>query len=104
MPLSRRYSPEKPPNETCVFGLDYDALIPPGVGITSGSLTIWTNTVAPAQSSDWTIGPVSVRGRAIYATLSGGVEGTDYQLRWVAVDTSGNTWPRTALCLCAHTS
>jgi hypothetical protein len=104
MSLSRRYSPEKPPGETSVFELDFREVIPPGVGIASGALTVWTNTVTPAQSADWTIGPVGVRGRALYATLGGGIEGVDYQLRWVAVDSSGNTWPRTALCLCAQTS
>jgi hypothetical protein len=105
MPLSRRYSPEHPPGETCAFGLDYSFLIPPGVGITSGSVTIWTNTVSPTSAAaDWTIGPVSILGRAIYATLSGGVEGKDYQIRWVAKDTEGNTWPRTTLVLCSQTS
>lgn len=104
MPLSRRYTPEHPPGESCLFGLDYSYVIPPGVGISSGEVTIWTNTVPPAQSSDWTIGPVNVRGRAIYATLSGGVEGKDYQIRFVAHDSDGNVWPRTTLCLCAQTS
>ena len=104
MAISRRYSPEKPPGESSVFLLDFSEVIPQGVGIASGSLTIWTNTVAPVQSADWTIGPVGVRGRSLYANLAGGVEGVDYQLRWVAVDTSGSTWPRTALCLCAQTS
>jgi len=104
MPLSRRYSPEHPPGEACRFGLDFSFIIPKGVGITTGELTIWTNTVAPVQSSDFTIGPVEVRGRTIYAMLSGGVEGTDYQLRFIAHDTDGNVWPRTALVLCAQTS
>jgi hypothetical protein len=45
-----------------------------------------------------------VRGRALYAMLAGGVAGTDYQLKFTAVDTAGNTWPRTALVLCADTS
>jgi hypothetical protein len=104
MSISRRYSPEKPPNEVAIFGYDFAQIIPPGVGIASGTLTIWSNTVEPAMSSDWTIGPVGVRGRALYATLAGGIEGNDYQLRWVATDTTGHVWPRTALCLCAHTS
>ena len=104
MPLSRRYTPEHPPGESCSFGLDYSYVIPPGVGISSGTCEIWTNTVPPAQSSDWTIGAVNVRGRAIYATLSGGIEGKDYQIRWTATDTEGNIWPRTCLQLCAQTS
>jgi hypothetical protein len=105
MPISRRYQPEKPPGETSNFGLDYSFIIPLGVGIASGSLAIFTNTVPPvAADSDWTKGAVTVRGRAVYASLSGGIEGKDYQLRWTAVDTEGNVFPRTTLVLCAQTS
>lgn len=105
MSISRRYTPEKPSGEQCNFGLDYSAVIPPGVGITSGELSIWTNTVQPVSADgDWTIGPVEVRGRVLYAALSGGIDGTDYQLRWVANDTQGNVWPRTVVVLCAQTS
>lgn len=105
MPLSRRYTPEKPPEETCSFGLDFSAVIPPGVGISTGSLAIFSNTAAPAPADgDFTVGEVMVRGRAIYAILSGGVSGKDYQLRWTATDSEGNVWPRTALVLCAETS
>jgi hypothetical protein len=105
VPLSRRYTPEHPPGEDCSFGLDFSFILPVGVGIASGSLAILTNTATPADASaDWTIGPVTVRGRALYAMLSGGVAGTDYQLKWTAVDTAGNTWPRTTLVLCADTS
>lgn len=105
MPISRRYTPEHPPGESCNFGLDFSFVIPPGVGISSGSVNIFTNTATPAAAdSDWTKGPVSVRGRAIYATLAGGIEGKDYQIRWTAIDTQGNSWPRTTLVLCAQTS
>ena len=105
MPLSRRFNPEHPPGESCKFGIDFSFIIPVGVSIASGSLAILKNTAAPADASaDWTIGPVGVRGRALYAMLSGGVAGTDYQLKFTAVDTAGNTWPRTALVLCADTS
>lgn len=105
MPLSRRYTPEKDPAESCNYGMDYSYILPPGIGLSSGSLTIWTNVAVPVQDTTaWTIGPVAVRGRAIYARLGGGTAGTDYQLRWVAVDTQGNTWPRTALQLVALTS
>jgi len=105
MPISRRYSPEHPPGETCAFGLDYSFVVPVGVGVESGTLEILTNTAAPIDASaDWTIGPVTVRGRALYAMLTGGVAGTDYQLKFTAVDTAGNSWPRTALVLCADTS
>lgn len=105
MPLSRRYTPEHPPGEDCAFGLDYSFVLPVGVGIESGTIQILTNTAVPADASaDWTIGPVTVRGRALYAMLSGGVAGTDYQLKFTAVDSAGKTWPRTALVLCAETS
>ena len=105
MPLSRRFNPEHPPGESCTFGIDFSFIVPVGVGLASGTLAIQTNTAAPVDASaDWTIGPVIVRGRALYALLSGGVSGTDYQLRFVATDTTGNVWPRTALVLCADTS
>jgi hypothetical protein len=105
MPLSRRFTPEHPPGENCSFGIDFSFVIPLGNSIVSGALAILTNTAAPVDASaDWTIGPVVVRGRALYAMLAGGVAGTDYQLKFTAVDTAGNTWPRTALVLCADTS
>jgi|SRR5215471_9460788 len=104
MPLSRRYTPEHAPGEQCDYGLDFSFVIPPGVGITTGDLAIFTNVANPVESADFTIGPVTVQGRTIYANLSGGVAGTDYQLRWNATDTDGNSWPRTALVLCAQTS
>jgi hypothetical protein len=103
--LSRRYRPEKPPSESSSFGLDYSFVIPVGVGIKSGTLAIYTNTASPAPAdADFDIGPVYVRGRAIWANLRGGVSGTDYLLEWSAVDTLGNVWPRTCLLLCAKTS
>ena len=105
MPISKRYSPEHPPGESCSFGLDYSFVIPVGVGVESGTLAIFTNVANPAPAdADWVKGPVTVRGRAIYANLGGGVAGTDYRLVWTAVDSQGNTWPRTTLCLCADTS
>lgn len=104
MPLSRRYSPEHPPDEDVPYGMDYSFVLPPGVGIQSGTLTIWVNTATPTLSSDFTIGPVNVFGRAVYAQVTGGIEGVDYQFRWSVIDTDGNTWPRTALQLCAQTS
>jgi hypothetical protein len=105
MPLSRRYTPEHPPGEQCNFGMDFSFVIPPGVGISSGGVHLYTNTVPPvAADTDWVIGAVSVRGRAVYASLTGGVEGKDYQVRWSATDSDGNIWPRTALVLCAQTS
>lgn len=105
MPLSRRYTPEHPPGEVCKFALDYSFLIPPGVGLVSGEVEIWTNTPGDVQPShDWTIGPVEIEGRTVHAELTGGTEGTDYQIRWTVRDTRGNVWPRTVLVLCAQTS
>lgn len=104
MPLSRRYTPEFCPGEQSNIGLDFSYVIPPGVGINAGTLKVFTNVANPAASTDFTVGEVTVLGRSLYASLSGGVDGTDYQLRWTATDTDGNVWPRTALLLCAQTS
>jgi hypothetical protein len=105
MPLSRRYTPEKPPGEQCRFGMDFSFIIPPGVGITEGDLQIYTNDVEPVEASaDWIVGDVEVRDRTVYCMLGGGVDGQDYQLRWSATDTQGNIWPRTAMILVAETS
>jgi hypothetical protein len=105
LPLSRRYSPEHPPGEICRIGLDYSFLIPPGVGIVSAQVQVWTNTPGDVQlSTDWNVGPVQIEGRTVFAEFNGGIEGTDYQIRWIVTDSRGNTWPRTALILCAQTS
>ena len=106
MPVTRRYVPEHPPGEQCLFGLDFSPIIPVGVGVKSGTLTIAHNgsDVIDDADGDWEIGPVLVRGRAIYAMLTGGVLGMDYMLHWVATDTEGNVWPRVALILCGFTS
>lgn len=104
MSLSLRYTPAFAPGESSIVGMDFSYLVPPGVGIESAALQVFTNTVAPALSSDFTVGTVGWRGRTLYARLSGGVDGTDYQVRWTATDTNGNIWPRTALMLCAETS
>jgi len=101
----KRYYPDHPSTELCYFGLDFSCVIPYGVGIVSGTLEIFTNASPPvAADGDWTAQPVEVRGRAIYALLTGGVTGTDYQLRFTATDSMGSVWPRTALILCAETS
>jgi hypothetical protein len=105
MAITRRYRPEHPPGESCLFGLDYSFCIPPGVGIVAGSLAIFSNTVTPvAADSEWQKGPVTIQGRTVYCQLAGGVEGKDYQLRWSATDSQGNVFPRTTLVLCAQTS
>jgi hypothetical protein len=103
--LSRRYVPAHPPGETATFAMSFDDVVAAGVGLTSGTLTIRTNVVPPVDvTASWTVGAVTVRGRALYATVKGGVAGTDYQFTWTANDTDGNIWPRTGLCLCATTS
>lgn len=103
MALSNRYQ-SHPPGDAHSYGLDFSMLIPMGVGIATGSLEILTNTNPPQTQSDWTQGVVEIGGRQVYSQCSGGVEGTDYQFRWTAVDTLGNTWNRTVLVLCAQTS
>ena len=105
MPLSRRYSPEHPPLESCVFGIDFSAILPVGISIAGGQLDIFKNvTPYAAADSDWTKGPIYNVGRVLCCNLTGGVEGTDYQLRWQMSDTAGNVWYRTGLVLCAQTS
>jgi hypothetical protein len=105
MALTKRYTPEHPPGESSSFGFDFSALIPPGVVISSGTLSIYKNVQPPvAADADWTKGSVSVIDRSLYATLSGGIDGTDYLLSWTATDSAGNTWPRSGLILCARTS
>ena len=105
MPLSRRYTPEHAPGESCSFGCDFSAIVPVGMGLASGTIRIFTNTANPVDvTADWIIGPIQVHGRALYAMLTGGVAGTDYQIQWTAVDTAGNVWPRTTLVLCGATS
>ena len=105
MALTRRYQPPHPPDETCVFALDYGFILPRGVTLASCTLQIFTNTNPPQEASgDWVQEAVGISGRAVYCGLTGGTAGVDYQLRWVATDTLGNTWPRTTLVLCADTS
>lgn len=104
MPLSRRYTPEHAPGDAYTYGMDFSYLIPPGVGIKAASLAVYLNTVAPVPTNDFTVGAVSAVGRIAYARLAGGVDGTDYQIRWQATDTDNNIWNRTALVLCAETS
>jgi hypothetical protein len=108
VPASVRYTPSWAPGEGCQIGYDFSFIIPVGVGLESGTLSIQTNTANPAPAlADFNLAaplPCNVRDRALYCFLAGGVSGTDYQLVWTAVDTAGNTWPRTALMLCAPTS
>ena len=101
---AQRYLPNHPAKEACNFGMDFAFVVPFGVGLQAGLLEIFHNLAVPTPADgEWTKGAIEVRGRALYAPLTGGVTGTDYRLRWTAVDNQGNTWPRTALCLCAET-
>ncbi|HEY2530310.1 MAG TPA: hypothetical protein VGJ20_20630 [Xanthobacteraceae bacterium] len=103
--LTRRYVPSHPEGETKTFGIDFSAAIALGLGIASGTLTIFTNVVPPVDvTAQWIIDPVQIIGRALYATVSGGVDGTDYRFVWEATDTNGLTYVRTVLCLCAATA
>lgn len=107
MPLSRRYSPELAPNEGSLFGMDYSYVIPPGVGINIGQCAAWENSNPPVPSTLLTVGDVSVIGRTLVAFIEANdpaAEGIDFQIRWIAFDTEGGVWPRTALVLCAQTS
>ena len=104
MALNDRYLPSHAPGQSCLYGLDFSNILPPGVTVQSGQLTIQTNVVPPAPSSDFTIGPVEANGRRLYANLAGGVSATDYRLTWTATDSLGNIWPRACLLLCAATS
>ena len=105
MPISRRYTPAWAPGEAAVIGMDFSYVIPPGVGIASGSLHFFNNLATPVPAdTDWNINAVVVIGRALYCDVSGGKEGVDYQLLWTATDTNTFVYPRTALLLCAPTS
>lgn len=104
MAISDRYNPPHPPGESSSYAYDFSPILPPGVGLVAGSLSIVVNTNPVQSTSDWTIGTVTTIGRRVYCPLSGGVEGTDYQLRWSCTDNLGNVWPRTAYVLCAQTS
>lgn len=103
--VTRRYLPAHPPGESCLFACDFSSVIPHGLGIATGTLSIFQNVVPPkAASTDFTVGAVTVIGRALYANLSGGQDATDYILQWQAVDTSGAIWPRSGLLLVTRTS
>lgn len=103
MAIGNRYQPPHPAGESCMFALDYSFILPLGVGIAAADLEIVINTDPVQSQSDWNQGPVQILDRRVYSQCSGGVEGTDYQLRWTVTDTQGNTWPRTTLVLCAET-
>ena len=104
MALTRRYQPALAPGEASEIGLDYSYILPPGIGLTGATIAQYLNTNPATATTDLTLGTPTVRGRNVWTTIAGGVAGTDYQLRWTATDSAGNTWPRTCLILVAATS
>jgi hypothetical protein len=105
MALTRRYEPPHPPTEAAAFGMDFSGIVPEGIGLSAGSLKIFTNTAPPvAADADWTFGTTYIRGRSLFQNLLGGVNGKDYLMQWTATDTRNNVWVRTALILCSATS
>jgi hypothetical protein len=101
--LGNRYNPTHAPGDAVTFGLDLSAILPLGVGIDDASLEILINTNPTQSQGDWQQGEVAVDGRRVYADCSGGAAGVDYQFRWTVTDSTGSTWTRTVLCLCAET-
>lgn len=102
--LSCRYS-ALAPGESSIFAMDFSFVLVPGSSLVSGTLQVFLNTFAPAAPTvDIQVDGLMVDGAIAHARLTGGAEGTDYQLRWIVTDTDGNVWPRTALLLCAQTS
>lgn len=90
------------PGDSAVYGLDFTELVAPGDGLATASLQIFTNTVAPTLSADFVVGAVATLARIAYARITGGVSGTDYQLRFSSTDTQGNVFTRAALLLCTQ--
>jgi hypothetical protein len=104
MAITRRYQPPLAQGEASTIGLDYSHILPPGIGLASATIAQFINTNPPTATTDFTLGTPTTRGRNVWATISGGTPGTDYQIRWTAIDSVGNTWPRTTLILVADTS
>ena len=105
MPVSRRYTPEHPPQDNCLYGMDFSFILPPGVGIFTVDLEIYHNIQPPVVADrDFTLGSPFIQDRSVFCMVGGGTEGNDYELRWNITDTAGNTWQRSARVLCAQTS
>jgi hypothetical protein len=103
--MSGRFTPKKPPAELAWFALDFMRVVGRGVGLAAVAVHAWTNTVMPVLAdSDWTIGAPLIEGRIAYTQLGGGVDGSDYQLRFTVTDTDGNVFERTGLILVSETS
>ena len=103
MAISRRYL-TWPPGEQTYVGMDFSNCIPPGVTLTAASLSIVTNTNPAHATTDFQQQPCEVASRQAWCFITGGAEGTDYQLRWQVSDSHGHTWNRAATMLCAEQS
>lgn len=104
MSINNRYYPPHPAGETLSYGMDFSAILPNGVTLQQGTVSIQYNTVPPTQAFDLSAVGLPIAGRRLYATISGGTAGRDYRLNWQGTDSLGNTLIRTALLLCAATS
>jgi hypothetical protein len=100
-----RYSPSIPVNEAYEIWMDFSQVIPRHVGIATAWVGAWTNTVTPQTTTDFVFGTVEiVDGRQVRASITGGKDSDDYQIRWTVTDTRGNVFVRTALLLCSNTT
>lgn len=104
MAINNRYLPSHPQGDNSLYGLDFTAILPPGVAIGSATVTLEYNSVPPTATSDWTLGVPIITGRRVYAQLEGGLAGRDYRVNWRVVDSLANQWTRTCLLQCAATS
>lgn len=104
MSINNRYTPSHPAGQSLVYGLDFSAILPPGVTIQQGSASIQYNTVPPTIATDMVATGLPIMGRRLYATISGGGAGRDYRINFSATDSLGNTLLRSVLLLCAGTS
>jgi hypothetical protein len=90
------------PGDSATYGLDFTSLISADAAIGSAAVAPFTNTVAPTATTDLTIAAIATYARIVYARVTGGVLGSDYQLRFTASDTQGNVFTRAALLLCTQ--
>lgn len=104
MALTRRYGPSWPPGEAATIGMDFSALLPPGVALVSGELTIVVNVNPVQPQTDFAQAAVITRGRQAWCSIAGGHEGRDYACHWTVADSQGHTWERTALLLCGQSA
>lgn len=93
-----------------------DFAVEPALAPLSGVIWRWLLD-ADGVTATWTAQPpgtplpanalelgAAVRGRQVYAIVSGGVPGVDYLFKWIVSDTLGNQWSRAAAILSGPTS